>query len=53
MRSFFSMESSNMNASSGTRFRRSRRPIWRRRNGVARPSAFADSFRALSSPIVV
>ena len=30
-----------MNVSSGTRFRRSRDPIWRRRNGAARSSARA------------
>ena len=53
MRSCVSIDSSKKNSSSGTRFSRSRRPICRRRNGVARSSARAVSFRAFSSPSVV
>ena len=39
MRSPRSIDSSKKNSSRGTRLSRSRLPIWRRRKGVARPSA--------------
>ena len=46
MRSWCAIDSSKRNSSSGTRRSRSRSPICRRKNGVARSSALAVSVRA-------